>query len=77
MMIKLIQDFGKVMETWIDKIQEKFNKDLEQLKNNQTEMNNKITEIKNTLQGINSRITEAGEWKCDQEDRMVEITAVE
>jgi len=51
MILKLIQDFGKVMETRIDKIQEKFNKDLEQLKNNQTEMNNKITEIKNTLQG--------------------------
>ena len=50
MILKLIQDFGKVMETRIDKIQEKFNKDLEQLKNNQTEMNNKITEIKNTLQ---------------------------
>ena len=35
-----------------------FNKDLEELKNKQTEMNNKITEKKTTLEGINSRITE-------------------
>ena len=39
-----------------------FNKDLEELKNKQTEMNNIITEMKNTLEGINSRITEAEEW---------------
>ena len=36
-----------------------FNKDLEELKNKQTEMNNKINEMKNTLEGINCRITEA------------------
>ena len=40
-------------------MQEIFNKDLEELRNKQTEMNNTITEKKNTLQGINSRITEA------------------
>ena len=39
-----------------------FNKDLEELKNKQTEMNNKINEMKNTLEGINCRITEAEEW---------------
>ena len=76
MILKFIQDFCKGMETWIDKIQEKFNKD-EQLKNKQRETDTKITEIKNTLPGISSRITEAEEWKCDQEDIMVEITAVE
>ena len=47
-----------------------FTKDLEKIKNKQTEMNN-------TLGGINSRITEAEEWKSDLEDRMVEITATE
>ena len=40
-------------------------------------MNNTITEMKNTLEGINSRITEGEEWISDQEDRMVEITAME
>ena len=58
-------------------MQEMFNKYLEELKNKQTEMNNTITEIKNTLEGINRRITEAEEWISDQEDRMVEFTAVE
>ena len=36
-----------------------FNKDLEELKDKQTEMNNIITEMKITREGINSRITEA------------------
>ena len=35
------------------KIQETFNKDLEELKSKQTVINNTITEIKNTLEGIN------------------------
>ena len=45
-------------------------KDLEELKNKQTEMSN-------TLEGINSRIIEAEEWTSNWEDRMVEITATE
>ena len=54
-----------------------FNKDLEELRNKQTEMNNTITEMKNTLEGINSRITEAEERISDLEHRMLEFTAVE
>ena len=54
-----------------------FTKDLEDLKNKQTELNSTITEIKNTLEGINSKITEAEECTNDLEDRMVEITAAE
>ena len=77
MIVKIIQDLGKRMEAKIEKIQETFNKDLEELKNKQTEMNNIITEMKTTLEGINSRITEAEEWISDLEDRMVEFTAVE
>ena len=42
------------MEAKVEKMQEMFTKDLEELKNKQTEMNN-------TLEGINSRITEAEE----------------
>ena len=41
-----------------EKIQETFNKDLEELKSKQTMMNNTINEIKNTLEGINSRRTD-------------------
>ena len=77
MMVKMIQDLGKRMEAKIEKLQELFNKDLEELKNKQIEMNNTITEMKNTLQGINSRITEAEERISDLEDRMVEFTAME
>ena len=70
MIVKMIQDLGKRMEAKIEKMQEMFTKDLEELKNKQTEMNN-------TLEGINSRITEAEEQINDLEDRMVEITATE
>ena len=77
MIVKVIQDLRKRMEAKIEKMQEMFNKDLEELKNKQTEMNNTITETKNTLEGINSRITEAEEQISDLEDRMVEFTADE
>ena len=50
MIVKMIQGLRKRMETQIEKIQEIFNKDLEELKNKQTEINNKITEMKNTLE---------------------------
>ena len=72
MIVKMIQNLGNR----IDKIQETFNKDLEELKSKQTMMNNTINEIKNTLEGIN-RITEAEEWISDLEDKIVEITTTE
>ena len=77
MIVKMIQYLGKRMEAKIEKMQEMFNKDLEELKNKQTEMNNTVTEMKTTLEGINSRIPEAEEWISDLEDRMVKFTAVE
>ena len=51
MIVKRILNLGNRME----KIQETFNKDLEELKSKQTVMNNTINEIKNSLEGINSR----------------------
>ena len=39
------------LETRIEKIQKKFNKDLEEIKKNQSIMNNSITDIKSTLKG--------------------------
>ena len=77
MIVKMIKDLRKRMEAKIEKMQEMFNKDLEELKNKQTEMNNKITEMKTTLEGNNIRITEAEEQISDLEDRMVEFTAAE
>ena len=73
MIVKMIQNLGNRME----KIQEIFNKDLEELKSKQTMMNNTINEIKNTLEGINSRITEAEERISDMKDKIVEITTTE
>ena len=61
MIVKMIQNLGNRMEAQIEKIQERFDKDLEELKNKQTEMNNTIPDMKNTLEGINYRITEAEE----------------
>ena len=69
----MIQNLGNR----IKKIQETFNKDLEELKSKQTVMNKPITETQNTLEGINNRITEAEEQISELEDRMVEITATE
>ena len=46
MIVKMIQNLGNRME----KIQEMFNKDLEELKRKQTMMNSPINEIKNSLE---------------------------
>ena len=73
MIVQMIQNLGNRMQ----KIQDTFNKYLEEVKTKQTMMNNTINENKNTLEGINSRITEAEEWITDLEDRMVKFTAVE
>ena len=54
MIVKMIQNLGNRME----KIQEMFNKDLEELKSKETIVNSTINEIKNSLEGINSRITD-------------------
>ena len=65
LIVKMIQYHGKRTEAKIEKMQEIFTKDLEELKN------------RDTLEGINSRITEAEEWTNDMENRMVDITATE
>ena len=59
MIVKMIQN----LENRMEKIQETFNNDPEELKSKQTMMYNTINKIKNSLEGINSRITEAEERK--------------
>ena len=44
------------LETRIEKMQEMFNKDLEEIKKSQSITNNAKTEIQSTLEGNNSRI---------------------
>ena len=72
MIVKMIQNLRNRMQ----KIQETFNKDLEERKSKQAIMNNTINEIKNYLEGIN-RIMEAEVRISDLEDKIVEITAAE
>ena len=64
------------LETRIEKMQERFNKELEEIKKSQYTKNNAINEIKNTLEGTN-RITEAEDTISEVENRMVEINEVE
>ena len=78
MIIKMIQNLENKMElqinsleTRIEKMQEMFNKDLGEIKNNE------VNEIKNTLEGTNSRISEAEDRISEVEDRMVEINEAE
>ena len=60
MIVKMIQNLEIKMEsqinsleTRIEKMQERFHKDLEEIKKSQSIMNNAINEIKNTLEGTN------------------------
>ena len=64
------------LETRFEKMQGKFNNDLEEIKES---INSEyaITEIKSTLEGTNSRITEAEDRISEVEDRMVEINEAE
>ena len=84
MIVKIIQNLENKVELQInsleiktEKMQERFNKDLEEIKKSQSIMNNAITEIKNTLEATNSRITEAKDKMSEVEDRMVEINVAE
>jgi len=84
MIVKLIQNLEIKMEsqinsleTKIEKMKERFNKDLKEIKESQYIMNNAINEIKNTLEATNSRITEAEIGLVKLEDRMVEINESE
>ena len=58
-------------------MQERFNKDLEEIKKSQYIMSNAINDIKNILEGTNSRIMEAEDRISEVGDRMVEINETE
>ena len=84
MIVKMTQNFeNKVeleinnLETRIEKMQEKLNKDLEEIKKSQYIMNNAINEITNTLEGTLIRIMETEDGISEAEDKMVEINEAE
>ena len=76
--VKMIPNLEKKMELQINRLetrtermQEMFNKDLEDIKKSQSIKDSATTAIRNTLEGTNSRITEAEERISEVEDRMV------
>ena len=80
MILKTIQNLGnKVklqinsLEPRVEKMREMFNKDLEDMKRNQSTLNNAITDIRSILEGTNNRINEAEDTVSEVEDRMMEI----
>ena len=84
MIVKMIQNLENKMElqinsleTRIEKMQEMFKKDLEEIKKSQSIMDNAINEIKSTLEGTNSRIMEAEVSISEVEDKMIEINEAE
>ena len=84
MIVRMIQTFENKtelqinsLETRIEKMQEKFNKDLEEIKKSKSIMNNAVTEIKSTLEVNNSRITEAKDRISEMENKMVVINKAE
>ena len=83
MIVKMIQNLEIKMqsqinslETRIEKMQERFNEDLEE-KQSQYIMNNAINEIRNTLEATNCTISDAEHRISEIEDRMVEINESE
>ena len=83
LIVKMIQNLEIKMEsqisleTRIEKMQERSNKDLEEIKKSQYIMNNAINEIRNTLEATNSRIMQAEDRISEVEDRMIEISETE
>ena len=82
--MKMIQNLESKMElqinsleTKIEKMQEMFNKDLEEIKKSPLKMNNAINEVKITLEGTMSRITETEDRISEVEDKMVEVNEAE
>ena len=65
------------LETRNEKMRERFNEDLEEIKKSQYVMHNAINEIRNTLEATDSRIMEAEDRISEIEDRMVEINKSE
>ena len=58
----------------MDELSENVNKELEDIKKNQSELKNTIMETKNSPDGIESRVDDAEEWISKLNKRLEEIT---
>ena len=71
--IRMLTDIGIRM----DELSQNFNKELENVKKNQSEMRNTILEVKNSLKGLNSRVDDPEEQIIQLEIRLEEINQAE
>ena len=62
-------EFKTLVIRMLSELSENFNKDIGNLKKNQSEMKNTITEIKNTLEGTNIKLDKAENHISYLEDR--------
>lgn len=67
----MLSEFRKRLDELSDNF---FNKETENIENNQSELKNIITKMKNTLETINIRLDDAEIQSGNQEDKVVEIT---
>ena len=58
-------------------LSETLNKEIENIKKNQSEMKNSTIEVKDTLDGVNSRQEEAEKWISNLEHRVMESNQAE
>lgn len=65
------------VEHTIKELREHFNKKIENVIKNQSEVKNIVTEMKKTLEGTHSRLVNTEEWISDLEDRIVKFTQSE
>ena len=69
LMLKMMQDVGKKLESKMDNLHETLSKEIQDTKLKKEKMQNTITEIKNSSEAANSRIQEAEERISEVEDR--------
>ena len=74
--IKMIKELRRGKDS-LSEVRSFFYKELENIRNNQTQLKNTIIETKNTLEGINGRLNGTEDWISELEDRIVEITVTE
>lgn len=65
------------LEVRVEEFSETFNKEIEDIKKNQSMLKNTIMEIKCMLEGINSKLKDLEERINDLKDRVMEYTQAE
>ena len=69
----MLTDLGRRL----DELSKNFNKELENIKKNQSETKNTILGMKKSLEGLNSRVDDTEKWIRELDGRIGEITQAE